>query len=152
MCRVITSSRLLRIVILNVSQTTRAGIIVHMNKVTHRQHIGKWGEDLAVRYLEEKGLRLVARNERTEFGEIDLIMMDEADLIFFEVKTRTTSAFGLPEEAISARKREHLIHSAEAYLQSHEGLPNSWRIDVIAIRGNPFVGDPEIEWFQNAIV
>lgn len=123
-----------------------------MRKITHRQHIGKWGEDLAVHYLEEKGLSLVSRNERTEFGEVDLIMMDGADLIFFEVKTRTTSAFGLPEEAISARKREHLIHSAESYLQSHEGLPNSWRIDVIAIRGNPSAGNPEIEWFQNAVV
>jgi putative endonuclease len=123
-----------------------------MKKLTHRQRIGKWGEDLAVCYLEEKGLTLVAKNERTEFGEVDLIMMDGADLIFVEVKTRTTSAFGLPEEAISARKREHLIHSAEAFLQNHEELPNSWRIDVIAIRGKPSAGDPEIEWFQNAVV
>jgi len=122
-----------------------------MKEITHRQRIGKWGEDKAVRFLEERGLTLVARNERTNFGEVDLIMMDGADLVFIEVKTRTTSAFGLPEEAISARKREHMKHSAEAFLQNHEGLPDSWRIDVIAIRGKPSLGDPEIEWFQNAI-
>ncbi|HWQ05269.1 MAG TPA: YraN family protein [Longilinea sp.] len=123
-----------------------------MKEITHRQRIGKWGEDLAVCYLEGKGLTLVARNERTEFGEVDLIMLDGADLIFIEVKTRTTAAFGLPKEAISARKREHLKHSAEAYLQTNEGLPDSWRIDVIAIRGKPSMDDPEIEWFQNAVV
>jgi len=123
-----------------------------MKEITHRQRIGKWGEDKAVSYLQDKGLTLVARNERTDFGEVDLIMMDGADLIFIEVKTRTTATFGLPEEAINARKRDHLIQSAEAYLQTHEGLPDSWRIDVIAIRGKPSVGNPEIEWFQNAVV
>lgn len=123
-----------------------------MAEKTHKQSIGRWGEEVAVRFLEGKGLKLVERNVRTAYGEIDLIMMDGADLLFIEVKARTTATYGLPEDAITARKREHLIHSAEAYLQLHTDMPDSWRIDVIAIRGKPAIADPEIEWFQNAVV
>lgn len=123
-----------------------------MAATTYKQNIGRWGEEVAVRFLEGKGLKLVERNVRTAYGEIDLIMLDRADLVFIEVKARTTAAYGLPEDAITARKREHLIHSAEAYLQLHADLPDAWRIDVIAIRGKPGITNPEIEWFQNAVV
>lgn len=123
-----------------------------MTEKTHRQNVGRWGEAVALRFLEGKGLKLVERNVRTAYGEIDLILMDGADLVFVEVKARTSGAFGLPEDAIGARKREHMIHSAEAYLQAHTDLPDAWRIDVIAIRGKPANDTPEIEWFQNAVV
>jgi putative endonuclease len=123
-----------------------------MTEKMHKQRIGKWGEEIAVRFLEGKGLSLVARNVHTEYGEIDLIMLDHMDLVFIEVKTRTTASFGMPEDAISSVKREHMIHSAEAYLQTHIALPDTWRIDVIAIRGKPSSTDPEITWFQNAVV
>lgn len=123
-----------------------------MVEKTHRQHVGRWGEDIAVRYLEARQLKLVERNAHTPYGEIDLVMMDGEDIVFVEVKTRTTAAFGLPEEAITVRKREHMIHSAEAYLQERNTLPDTWRIDVVAIRGKPSQADPEIEWFQNAVV
>jgi len=123
-----------------------------MAEKTHKQRVGKWGEEVAVHFLTDKGLNLVARNMRTPYGEIDLIMMDGVDVVFIEVKTRTNAAFGLPEDAITASKREHLMHSAQAYLQEHTELPDSWRIDVIAIRGKPAQSDPEVEWFQNAVV
>lgn len=123
-----------------------------MVEKTHRQRIGKWGEDIAVRHLEARQLKLVGRNVRTPYGEIDLIMMDGADVVFIEVKTRTNAAYGLPEDSITARKRSHLMQSAEAYLQDHPELPDAWRIDVIAIRGKPTQSDPEIQWFQNAVV
>lgn len=123
-----------------------------MAEKTHKQRVGRWGEDVAVHFLAKKGLELVARNTRTAYGEIDLIMMDGADVVFVEVKTRTNEAYGLPEDAITASKREHLIHSAQAYLQAHEELPDSWRIDVIAVRGKLAQSDPEVEWFQNAVV
>lgn len=118
----------------------------------HRQKIGQWGEQVALDYLIDNGLQLVARNVRTPYGELDLVMMDAMGLVVVEVKARTSSAFGLPEEAITARKREHLIQSLEAYLATRPGLPDSWRIDVIAIRGKPAGPDPEIVWFQNAVV
>lgn len=123
-----------------------------MVEKTHKQRIGRWGEDTAVLFLESRHLRLVERNARTAYGEIDLVMMDGADVVFIEVKTRTNAAYGLPEEAITARKRQHLIQSGEAYLQAHADLPETWRIDVIAIRGKPSQPDPEVEWFQNAVV
>ncbi len=123
-----------------------------MVEKTHKQRIGRWGEEVATRFLEGKGLHLIAHNVHTPYGEIDLIMREGEDLVFIEVKARTTATFGFPEEAISARKRDHLIHSAQAYLQEHIEMPDSWRIDVIAIRGDPAQNDPEVEWFQNAVL
>lgn len=123
-----------------------------MAEQTHKQRIGRWGEDIAVEFLVGKGLKLIARNARTRHGELDLVMLDGGGLVFVEVKTRTNNAFGFPEEAITYRKREHLLLSADAYLQAHTELPDEWRIDVIAIRGKPSLPNPEIEWFQNAVV
>jgi putative endonuclease len=73
-------------------------------------------------------------------------------LVFVEVKTRTNASFGLPEEAVDARKLEHLFRAAEAYLQEREDLAGQdWRIDVIAIQGRPGekVEDVHIEHFEN---
>lgn len=123
-----------------------------MVEKTHKQKIGKWGEQVALEFLTDRGLKLIARNVRTPYGELDLIMSGPDGWVIIEVKARTNSAFGMPEESITARKREHLIQSMEAFLQSQSGLPESWRIDVIAIRGKPTDANPEIVWFQNAVV
>ncbi len=105
-----------------------------------------------MQFLIDRGMQFVAQNVRTPFGELDLIMQDSDGLVVVEVKARTSSKFGMPEEAITASKREHLILSLESYLQTQSGLPDSWRIDVIAIRGKPTDDNPEVVWFQNAVV
>ncbi|MEN8173484.1 MAG: YraN family protein [Chloroflexota bacterium] len=113
------------------------------------QDLGCLGEQKAAAYLIEKGYRIVDTNVRTPYGEIDLIADYNNVLIFVEVKTRSSSAFGLPEEAITQRKREHMLSSAQAYLQEFDSLDHNWRIDVIAVRK---ISDQyQIVHFENVI-
>jgi putative endonuclease len=118
---------------------------------TLRQDLGKWGETLAADFLTNQGYFIIERNHRTPYGEIDLVAKDGAVLVFVEVKTRTSDAFGFPEASITSQKQEHLISAANAILQSMSNPPSSWRIDVIAIRKVKSADHPEIVHFKNAI-
>lgn len=119
--------------------------------MAYQQRIGAWGEEVAAQYLAAAGAELLGRNVRTAYGELDLIVKLQDMIVFIEVKTRTTDGFGWPETAVNRRKAEHLIHSAQAYLQAHVEFTEAWRIDVIAIRGKPGDHKPEITVFENAI-
>jgi putative endonuclease len=114
----------------------------------HNQRVGKWGEEMAADYLTGRGCEILARNARTPYGEIDIITRQGASVIFVEVKTRTSSKMGLPEESITARKRHHMIACAEHYAAEH-GIDH-WQIDVIAIEGKPG-STPAITYFENAV-
>ena len=125
-----------------------------------RQLLGRWGEDLAAEYLIERGFTILERNVRTRYGEIDLVaqlaeesisLSDSPVTVFVEVKTRATRSFGLPEESVTARKREHMIAAAQSYLQEHLELGDAWRIDVIAIQRLHPGMSPSIHHFENAI-
>ncbi len=117
---------------------------------TNKMVLGARGEQLAVEYLEKRGVTIIARNVHTPYGELDLLGFLDETLIVFEVKTRRTGTYGYPEDSISATKRQHLMASAQAYIQDHPELPDQWRIDVIAINLNPGQ-KPEFEWFENAV-
>ena len=94
--------------------------------------LGKLGEELAAAYLLEKGYKIVAKNYRSGKAEIDIIALLDNMLIFIEVKTRRTSAFGFPEEAVTAKKKQLLFDAAANYI--HE---NNWqgelRFDIISL-------------------
>lgn len=119
--------------------------------MTSRQELGRWGENLAADYLVKRGYTILARNVRTQHGEIDLVTQQDDVTVFVEVKTRTSTAFGMPEEAVTSQKKEHLLDSAQSYLQSYPELSRDWRVDVIAIRCNTSSQPPEITHFENAI-
>lgn len=114
----------------------------------HNQRIGKWGEETAVEFLAGRGYTILARNARTPYGEIDVIAKKDDSTLFVEVKTRTSDKMGLPEESITARKRQHMLSAAEHYAAEHE--IDHWQIDVIAIEGKPG-STPKITYFENAI-
>ena len=114
----------------------------------HNQRIGKWGEDTAAEYLTERGYEIITRNARTPYGEIDIVARQGDVTIFVEVKARTSNKMGLPEESITARKREHMLAAADYYAAEHE--VDHWQIDVIAIEGKPGT-TPTITYFENAI-
>ena len=116
-----------------------------------RQQLGMWGEGIAAAYLEDKGLQIIDRNVRTGYGEIDLIARISGVTVFVEVKTRSGLSFGLPEESVTESKALRLQEASEAFMQSHPQLEGDWRIDVIAILGDPDDLYPEIVWFENAI-
>lgn len=94
--------------------------------------IGNRGEDLAVKYLKEKGYKVLQRNFRTPLGEIDIIADDGGILVFIEVKTRTDDSFGLPFEAVNARKRERMRKIALLYLKNID-KERPVRFDVVSI-------------------
>ena len=119
--------------------------------MAYRQRIGHRGEAIAEAFLHGKGLETVCRNVRTPYGEIDLIMKHKDQLVFVEVKTRTSLEYGLPEDSINAKKRGRMIRSAEHYIQQHSEQNGYWRIDVIAVYGLAGDPSPEIEWFENAV-
>lgn len=121
-----------------------------MRKVIN-QTTGKWGEETAAIYLQQHGWIILGRNIRTKFGEIDLVAQFGELIVFFEVKTRTNKAYGTPEQAITAKKAEHMLNSAVSYIDEHPELGTDWRIDVLSIEGKPEEGDFCLEWFENAV-
>ena len=98
-----------------------------------RSDIGAWGEALAARHLTERGYTVRARNWRHGHGELDIIAERDKTIVFVEVRTRRSDAYGHPLETISPRKRAALIATAQAYLDEHGLQDAQWQIDVIAI-------------------
>ncbi len=114
----------------------------------HRQSLGKLGEDTATDYLRKEGYRVLQRNFKARYGEIDIICVKDDILVFVEVKTRIGEAFGTPEEAVTSRKLAEVIKTAEYYKLVHKELPESMRIDVIGIQFD----DTEIPSYFNHIL
>jgi putative endonuclease len=111
------------------------------------------GEQLAARYLRKKRFRILSQNFRTRYGEIDVIACRERLLVFCEVKTRTSSKFGKPVEAITPYKMERLKKLAEIYLARHlkDERITEIRFDVITITfENPKLSQVSINHLENA--
>ena len=94
--------------------------------------IGNRGEELATEYLQKKGYKIIERNFRTRFGEIDIICSDGPTLVFVEVKTKIGHDFGEPEEMVNKSKISKVKRMGEVYLQD-KGMSVSCRVDVVAI-------------------
>ena len=114
--------------------------------MNHNQAIGKWGEKAAEEYLIAKGFTIMEHNIRTPYGEIDIIASIEDVIVFVEVKTRTSRTFGLPEEALTSRKLDHMLASAEYFAANH--AIGSWQCDAIAVERTRDAGI-HIEHFEN---
>jgi len=106
---------------------------------------------LAAEKLLSQGYRILERNFRCSYGEIDLVAEDADDLIFVEVKTRRGSAYGLPEEAVTVRKQRKLMQVAARYLDLHACAERSWRIDVVAVQLSSGGKMEEIRIYQHAV-
>ena len=116
-----------------------------------RKQLGALGEKIAAEHLRRLGYKIRETNVRRREGEIDIVAQDKDCLVFVEVRTRTGSDFGTPEESITAAKKEKLISLALAYLQTHSDLPSLWRIDVVAIELDQDGRVSRLELIQNAI-
>jgi putative endonuclease len=112
--------------------------------------LGRRGEDLAHRFLREKGYIIVARNYRLSSGdaEADLIAWDGATLVFVEVKSRETAAFGPPERAIGEEKHTHMLRIAREYTRKAETPWDRIRFDVVTV---VMTTPPTIDLFRNAL-
>lgn len=97
-----------------------------------RTKLGTAGEGIARRHLEALGYVLREANYRCRWGEIDLIMERDGEVVFVEVRTKRGGAFGTPEESVTAAKQRRLAATAYRYLEEH-GLDVPFRIDLVAI-------------------
>ena len=93
---------------------------------------GNKGEDLADKYLQMNGYKIIERNFRTRFGEIDIVCSDGQTLVFVEVKTKIGHDFGEPEEMVNKSKLTQVKRMGEVYLLDHK-LDVACRVDVVAI-------------------
>ncbi len=98
---------------------------------------GQRGEQVAAEYLTRLGYQVLERNFRTRFAELDLVCRHGLDLVFVEVKARTSHRFGLPEEAITWSKRQKLRLAISQYLDAHSHRWRQLRIEVVAIDLQP---------------
>jgi putative endonuclease len=114
------------------------------------QRLGRRGEDLAHRYLETKGLTVVARNYRPPSGggEIDLVARDGEKLVFVEVKSRMSGEFGAPERNVGQEKRAALLRAARAYARRAGAPWEMVRFDIVSVL---FSNPPAIDHFPDAI-
>lgn len=94
--------------------------------------IGALGEEYAAEYLKKKGYKEIARNFSSRFGEIDLIMLDRDQLVFVEIKTRSSNIFGTPGEAVTYQKLTKMIKTSQFFLARYSKYRN-YRFDVIEI-------------------
>jgi putative endonuclease len=106
---------------------------------------GEDAENLAAAFLQQQGLKLVARNYHCRFGEIDVIARDGSTLVFVEVRMRSSERFGGAAASITTAKRAKLLRTARHYLAGVARTP-ACRFDALLISGK----DRSIEWLKNA--
>ena len=97
------------------------------------KEIGKLGEDIAAHYLKQHGYKILDRNFECRQGEIDIIAIDKKELVFIEVKTRTSNKFGFPSEAVNKIKQKHMLQTIQYYLYIRNLSEEFIRIDIIEI-------------------
>lgn len=102
--------------------------------------LGRLGEKIASRFLVQNGYRLLFKNFRSPFGEIDIVAVGQDTLVFIEVKTRRGRAYGSPEEAITPKKLNKIRRTGEYVAVRYPNLPKNQRIDLVAI-DIPVVGE-----------
>ena len=119
-------------------------------------NIGQQAENACCKYLQQQGLKLVAKNYRGHRGEIDIIMQDDKTLVFVEVRFRKNNFYGSGLESVNIQKQQRILNTAEQYLQNETKLKNG-RIDVVAMSEKP-QNEPidnnensyNFDWIKNA--
>ena len=116
-----------------------------------RAEIGKWGEEVAAKYLQDKGYRIVARHFTHRIGEIDIVAAREGRIIFAEVKTRTNNRFGAPEESIGWSKQNKLRRTADVYMLQHKLYTTPYQIDSLAVMYDLMRKETTIRHLENGV-
>jgi putative endonuclease len=115
---------------------------------TYRQIIGQKAEDIAVDFLQARGLQILERNFRRRLGELDIVARDGDTLAIVEVRTRASDRFGGAAASVGPRKQQRLARAAAQLLQQRRDLSHlRARFDVIAVDG-----DGKVEWLRHAFL
>jgi len=103
----------------------------------HNRLLGERGETIAARHLTQRGMVLLDRNWRCDAGEIDLVLRDGHVLVICEVKTRTSTDYGDPLEAVGQRKADRLRRLGARWLLAHDCHPDDIRVDLVGVLTPP---------------
>ncbi len=114
----------------------------------HKKILGAAGEGLAERFFLQRGCTILEKNFIFRHGEIDLIVQDNGELVFVEVKTRRGRTFGTPEESVTPLKQHLLRRTAEGYIWLHHLEHTPCRFDVLAVTAEG--GGASTTYFPNA--
>ncbi len=120
-----------------------------MNNTEKQVNPGTFFEKLALEYLQKQGLRLLAKNYRCRYGEIDLILKHKKTLVFVEVRKRGAGSYVSPLESVDYRKQQKIIRTAYAYLNEHrlyEKVPCRFDIVGVTLQQEEY----HLSWYQNA--
>ena len=120
-----------------------------MEKKPTSLQIGNAAESQACDYLQQFGLKIITRNYRSPFGELDLVMQDHDHMVFVEVRFRRHNQYGSGADSVTSRKQDKLIKTALYYLQQHpKQAKQPVRFDVVSLSDAD--GKTEIEWIKDA--
>ncbi len=111
--------------------------------------VGNYGEEVACKYLQKLGYKILERNYRIRGGEIDIVAKDGSSLVFVEAKTRWSHEFGLPVESMTSWKIKHLLKTARFYIQKIGWGDKEYRLDFVSIDFADNPEDPKIELIKN---
>ena len=111
------------------------------------KNTGKLGEDMACEYLSSKGIRILRRNFKSVYGEIDIIAQDDTDIIFVEVKTRKNNRCGIPAESVDKKKQTKIKNTSLEFINQNDLARANFRFDVIEII---LSSKPTINHIENA--
>lgn len=134
-----------------------------MKTPTEKQKVGKLGEDIAARYLENKGFSVIERNYLKKYGEIDIVAKNGKILHFIEVKSVSCESFPVnvsretdhyrPEDNIHPQKLKRLARTIQAYLLSkYQGNEPEWVFDAITVRLNIKTRQARVKFLENLIL
>ena len=115
---------------------------------TDRIQTGKLGEDIAVDYLKNEGYRIIERNYRCVFGEIDIVATDRDVIVFVEVRSRRSAKYGYPQESVGLNKKMKVSKIALNYIKEKQFQDCRARFDVVAIKILP--EGNEVKLIKNA--
>lgn len=125
-------------------------------KIFGRKSLGQWGEDEVASLYEQRGFRIVARNyfnrEGRRLGEIDLVAVKDRMLVFVEVKTRTSKAFGSAAEAVTFWKQQRILKASKRFLALHREFSDyTCRIDVAEVMVDLDRTNRSVRILENAV-
>lgn len=122
-----------------------------MGDSTSTRSVGNKAEELACKYLQKSGYKIITRNYQIRGGEVDIIARDGEFLVFIEVKARYNHNFGLPEESISFWKIKALQKTAQVYINFIKWGEKPYRFDFLGIDYTDSFNSPKINLIKNII-
>lgn len=112
------------------------------------QQLGSDAETYARSWLEQQGLIFVEANYHCRYGEIDLVMTDQSETVFVEVRFRSRDDYGSAADSVDQFKQQKLVRAANDYLQQHDLMDLPARIDVVGIEA---LNEQSVEWIKDAV-